>query len=97
MQGIVVRALIAVSPTDYLVCKEHRMRGYRPRSFGWLATVFMVATTLTGVPALALEVKDDPDPVRIGDKATYTITITNAYPHNTPNFFHPPSNRSGSV
>ena len=30
------------------------MRGYRPRSLGWLATVFMVATTLMAPwPALA--------------------------------------------
>ena len=30
------------------------MRGYRPRSFGWLATVFVVATTLMAPwPALA--------------------------------------------
>ncbi len=38
----------------YFVCKEHRMRGYRPRSLGWLATVFVVATTLmVPWPALA--------------------------------------------
>src|SRR5215213_3687634 len=37
-----------------LVCKEHRMRGYRPRSIGWLATVLLVATTLVAPwPALA--------------------------------------------
>src|SRR5215216_2994338 len=47
-------ALAAALLTYSFVCKEHRMRGYRPRSHGWLATVFMVAITLMAPwPALA--------------------------------------------
>ncbi len=41
------------------------------------AAPVLVLTNFTGIPALALEVKDDPDPVRIGEKTTYTITVTN--------------------
>jgi len=41
------------------------------------AAPVMVATTLTGIPAILMEVIDDPDPVRVNDKTTYTITVTN--------------------
>jgi uncharacterized repeat protein (TIGR01451 family) len=34
-------------------------------------------TTVTGIPAIMLEVVDVEDPVRIGNRATYTITVTN--------------------
>ncbi|MFT3785225.1 MAG: hypothetical protein QM770_03545 [Tepidisphaeraceae bacterium] len=34
-------------------------------------------TQLVGVPAVLVEVVDDPDPVRVGDQTTYTISITN--------------------
>jgi uncharacterized repeat protein (TIGR01451 family) len=34
-------------------------------------------TQLVGVPAILVEVVDDPDPVRVGDQTTYTISITN--------------------
>ncbi|MBC7785761.1 MAG: DUF11 domain-containing protein [Burkholderiales bacterium] len=37
----------------------------------------MVATTLTGVPAILLEVADAPDPVQVGNKTTYTVEVTN--------------------
>jgi uncharacterized repeat protein (TIGR01451 family) len=37
----------------------------------------MVSTNLVGVPAILTEVIDGPDPVRVGDQTTYTITITN--------------------
>jgi uncharacterized repeat protein (TIGR01451 family) len=37
----------------------------------------MVTTTLAGVPAILTEVVDQPDPVRVGDQTTYTITVTN--------------------
>ncbi len=37
----------------------------------------MIATALSGVPAILLEVVDDPDPVKVGDKTTYTIEVTN--------------------
>jgi uncharacterized repeat protein (TIGR01451 family) len=34
-------------------------------------------TSVTGIPALALEVVDIEDPVRIGDHATYVIRVEN--------------------
>jgi uncharacterized repeat protein (TIGR01451 family) len=34
-------------------------------------------TSLVGVPAVLVEVVDEPDPVRVGDQTTYTIRITN--------------------
>ncbi|MGC4030314.1 MAG: hypothetical protein QM754_01005 [Tepidisphaeraceae bacterium] len=34
-------------------------------------------TTLTGVPAILVQMADSPDPVRVGDQTTYTIEITN--------------------
>ena len=34
-------------------------------------------TQLKGIPALLLEVTDDPDPVRVGTNTTYTIVVTN--------------------
>ncbi|MCA9296072.1 MAG: DUF11 domain-containing protein [Phycisphaerales bacterium] len=34
-------------------------------------------TVVTGIPAILLEVVDDPDPIRIGTETTYTITVTN--------------------
>ncbi len=37
----------------------------------------MAQTALSGVPAILLEVVDAPDPVRVGDQTTYTITVTN--------------------
>ncbi len=37
----------------------------------------MVQTALTGVPAILIEVADQPDPVRVGDQTTYTIVVTN--------------------
>lgn len=37
----------------------------------------MITTTLTGVPAILIEVADEPDPVRVGDQTTYTIVVTN--------------------
>lgn len=35
------------------------------------------ATTLTGVPAILVQMADSPDPVRVGDQTTYTVEITN--------------------
>jgi peptide/nickel transport system substrate-binding protein len=36
------------------MCKEHRMRGHRSRSLGWLATIIVVATTMMAPwPAVA--------------------------------------------
>jgi peptide/nickel transport system substrate-binding protein len=47
-------ALVTVLLTYSFVCKEHWMRGYRPRSLSWLATALMVATTMMiPWPALA--------------------------------------------
>jgi uncharacterized repeat protein (TIGR01451 family) len=37
----------------------------------------MVQTSFTGVPAIAIEVIDQPDPVRVGEQTTYTIEVTN--------------------
>jgi len=34
-------------------------------------------TTVTGIPALALEVVDVDDPVRVGSRATYVIRVEN--------------------
>ncbi len=34
-------------------------------------------TDLIGIPALLLEVTDNPDPVEVGSKTTYTIVVTN--------------------
>lgn len=34
-------------------------------------------TELVGIPAVLLEVTDDPDPIKIGDKVVYTIKVTN--------------------
>lgn len=34
-------------------------------------------TDVQGIPAILLEVVDNPDPIRIGDSVTYTITVTN--------------------
>ncbi len=40
--------------------------------------VTAVATTdLQGIPALLMEVVDEIDPVTVGDKTTYVITVTN--------------------
>ncbi len=36
-----------------------------------------VATTVSGIPAILLEVVDSPDPVLVGTNTTYTITVTN--------------------
>jgi uncharacterized repeat protein (TIGR01451 family) len=35
------------------------------------------ATRVEGIPAILVEVVDDPDPVMIGDQTTYTIRVTN--------------------
>jgi uncharacterized repeat protein (TIGR01451 family) len=34
-------------------------------------------TTLSGVPAILVQMADSPDPVRVGDQTTYTVEITN--------------------
>lgn len=34
-------------------------------------------TVVTGIPAILLEVVDDPDPIRVGSETTYIITVTN--------------------
>ncbi len=34
-------------------------------------------TVVSGIPAVLLEMADDPDPVRVGDIVTYTIVVTN--------------------
>ena len=34
-------------------------------------------TTIKGIPAVLLEVQDEPDPVEVGGETTYTITVTN--------------------
>lgn len=34
-------------------------------------------TRVEGIPAILLEVVDNPDPIRVGDTVTYTITVTN--------------------
>lgn len=34
-------------------------------------------TEIQGIPAILLEVVDDPDPIRVGDTVTYIITVTN--------------------
>ncbi|MFI5380344.1 MAG: hypothetical protein ACHRHE_13675 [Tepidisphaerales bacterium] len=34
-------------------------------------------TIVAGIPAVLLEMTDDPDPVRVGDIVTYTIVVTN--------------------
>jgi uncharacterized repeat protein (TIGR01451 family) len=34
-------------------------------------------TEVSGIPAVLLEMADDPDPVKIGDLVTYTIVVTN--------------------
>jgi uncharacterized repeat protein (TIGR01451 family) len=34
-------------------------------------------TSITGIPALLLEANDHPDPVRVGENTTYTISVTN--------------------
>ena len=34
-------------------------------------------TIVSGIPAVLLEMTDDPDPVRVGDIVTYTIVVTN--------------------
>lgn len=34
-------------------------------------------TKVEGIPAILLEVVDNPDPIRVGDSVTYTITVTN--------------------
>lgn len=34
-------------------------------------------TKVEGIPAILLEVVDNPDPIRVGDTVTYTITVTN--------------------
>ncbi len=34
-------------------------------------------TKVEGIPAILLEVVDSPDPIRVGDSVTYTITVTN--------------------
>ncbi len=34
-------------------------------------------TEISGIPAVLLEVVDNPDPVKVGDNTTYTITVTN--------------------
>jgi uncharacterized repeat protein (TIGR01451 family) len=34
-------------------------------------------TRVEGIPAILLEVVDNPDPIRVGDSVTYTITVTN--------------------
>ncbi len=39
--------------------------------------VVTATTNLVGVPAVLVEVVDEPDPVRVGDQTTYTIRITN--------------------
>ena len=62
---------------------------YTPNSAGMLmnsatATAYCtetvtasVRTTVTGIPALLMEVVDVEDPVRIGNRATYVIRVTN--------------------
>ncbi|GIW77475.1 MAG: hypothetical protein KatS3mg104_2538 [Phycisphaerae bacterium] len=37
----------------------------------------MIQTSFSGVPAIAIEVIDQPDPVRVGEQTTYTIEVTN--------------------
>jgi peptide/nickel transport system substrate-binding protein len=60
----------AASAAYSFVCKEHRMRGYRPHSFGWLATIFVVATTLMAPwPALAQDATPAPN-----DEPTRSLT-----------------------
>ena len=37
----------------------------------------MASTSVTGVPAILIEVTDQPDPIRVGSETTYLIEITN--------------------
>jgi uncharacterized repeat protein (TIGR01451 family) len=46
-------------------------------SVGNLTDSAKACTLWKGIPAVALEVGDDPDPIQIGESTTYTIRVTN--------------------
>lgn len=46
-------------------------------SSGSVSESAKVCTLWKGIPAVALEVVDDPDPIQVGESTTYTIKVTN--------------------